>query len=73
MLLDMVAGAVLQQEQRADLAPAEGGDDEVEIAVPVEIGHLDVGHAGQAGGQDVLAIASGGEPLQPDEWPEEFR
>ena len=38
----IVGGAVLEQEHPSRRAPAEGGDDEVEVAVAVEVGGLDV-------------------------------
>ena len=42
---------VLEERDVPDPAPPEGGHDQVEVPVPVEISGLDVGHAGQAGGE----------------------
>ncbi|OLC53222.1 MAG: hypothetical protein AUH92_06445 [Acidobacteria bacterium 13_1_40CM_4_69_4] len=60
-------GPVLQQEHAAHLAPAELGHHEIEVAVAVEIGGLDVGHAPEAFLQDILAEARAAETTKPDD------
>ena len=44
--------ALLQEEDLAGDVPAEDADDEVEVAIAIEIGGLNVAHSSQAGKED---------------------
>ena len=55
--LGVVGGVVLEHREVADLAPAEGGDGDVERAVAVEVGQLHVGDARPAVERQGLVLA----------------
>ena len=61
-----VAGLVLEQRHLAGEAPAEAADDDVEVAVAVEVGGAGIGRARQSGGdrhRDERLIAAAAEPV----------
>ncbi len=60
------APALLEEEDLASRVPAEDGDDEVEVAIAVEIGSLDVGHSSQARKEDPSFVGAVFPPLEPE-------
>jgi hypothetical protein len=59
--------ALLQEEDLAGDVPAEDGDDEVEVAIAIEIGGLNVAHSSQAGEEDPGLVRPVFPSLEPED------